>query len=200
MTNDDIPELHSIWEEARASIEQGDYDKAIDTYRYVLIRYADEPVAVEHANAYLGDVFLTLRNLDEAERHIKKAIGLAPERPDYRYILGFIYSVGRRWNEAIPEFERTLEKEPHNAEYLRGLGWAVHCGGDAARGLTYLEEAVRLQPTNVNIMTDLAVAHMSSHQFQKAREYAEMAVRNAPANPTARDILNKILSLQERFG
>ena len=50
MSNEDIPELHSIWDEARVSIEQGDYDKAIETYRYVRIRYSDQPVAVRVVN------------------------------------------------------------------------------------------------------------------------------------------------------
>jgi hypothetical protein len=32
MTNEDVPELQSIWDEARASVEQGDHDKAIEIY------------------------------------------------------------------------------------------------------------------------------------------------------------------------
>ncbi|GAI07128.1 unnamed protein product, partial [marine sediment metagenome] len=78
MTDEDVPELQSIWDEARDSIEQGDYDKAIEIYRYILIRYSDYPIAVEHANAYLGDIFLTLRRLNPAEEHIKKAISFEP--------------------------------------------------------------------------------------------------------------------------
>ncbi|GAI08540.1 unnamed protein product, partial [marine sediment metagenome] len=40
-----------------------DYDKAIEIYKYVLIRYSDNDIAVEYANAYLGDIYLTLRRL-----------------------------------------------------------------------------------------------------------------------------------------
>jgi len=199
MTNEDIPELHSIWDEARVSIEQGNYDKAIEIYRYVLIRYADQPVAVEYANAYLGDIFLTLRQLDDAKRHIRKAIALEPEKPSYRYILGFIYSIERRWSEAVLEFETALEKEPGNGEYLRGLGWALFSGGDQARGLSCLEEASRLQPSNANIMTDLAVAYMSSFNPDKAREYAERAVRIDPYNPVARRVLTEVQSVARWF-
>jgi tetratricopeptide (TPR) repeat protein len=192
MTNGDVPELQSIWDETRASIEQGDYDKAIETYRYVLIRYSDDPIAVEYANAYLGDIFLTLRKLDAAEKHIRKAITLKPEKPGYHYILGFIYSVERRWNKAILEFERALEKDPGNGEYLRGLGWATYSGGDVARGLSYLEEANRLQPANANIMTDLAVVYFSSLNVRKAVEYAERAVLIDPTNAIAQDVLRKV--------
>jgi len=104
MTNEDVPELQSIWDGARRFIERGDYDKAIEIYQYILIRYSDYPIAVEHANAYLGDIFLTLRQLNTVEEHIKKAIGFSSEKPSYHYILGFIYSNKRRWNKAIADF------------------------------------------------------------------------------------------------
>jgi tetratricopeptide (TPR) repeat protein len=199
MTNEDVPELHSIWDEARVSIEQGDYDKAIEIYRYVLIRYSDHPVAVEHANAYLGDIFLKLRQLDAAKKYIMKAIALEPEKPSYRYILGFIYSIEQRWSEAILEFEKAVEKEPGNGEYLRGLGWAVFSTGDQARGLSCLEEASHLQPSNANIMTDLAVAYMSTFNPDKARECAERAVRIDSSNPVARSVLTEVQSVAKWF-
>jgi len=41
MNRDIGPELHTIWSEAKEHIEQGEYDKAIDIYKYVLIRYGD---------------------------------------------------------------------------------------------------------------------------------------------------------------
>jgi tetratricopeptide (TPR) repeat protein len=66
------PELHTIWSEAKEHIEHGDYDKAIDIYKYVLIRYGDNDIAVEYANAYLGDIYLTLRQINLAENHIRK--------------------------------------------------------------------------------------------------------------------------------
>ncbi len=84
MTNEDVPELQSIWDDARRFIERGDYDKAVEIYQYILIRYSDYLITVEHANAYLGDILLTLRQLDTAEEHIKKAINFSPGiRPVY---------------------------------------------------------------------------------------------------------------------
>ena len=199
MTNEDIPEIQSIWDEARHCIERGDYDKAIEIYRYILIRYSDYPIAVEHANAYLGDIFLTLRQLDTAEGHIKKAINLKPENPAYHYILGFIYSNKQQWDKAIAEFEIAITKEPDNGEYLRGLAWAVHSSGDVAKGLASLEKASRLAPANANILTDLAVAYLSSVTINKATEYAERAVRLDPTNAVAQDVLKRVLDFGKGF-
>ena len=194
MTRQDVPELQSIWDEARQYIESGRHDKAVEIYKYILVRYADDAIAVEYANAYLGDLFLTLQKLDLAEKHIKKAINIKPGNPGYRYVLGFVYSHNRQWNKAIPEFELAANIEPDNAEYLRGLGWALNQHGDAAKGLVLLEKASHLAPANAHILTDLAVAYLSSFNIDKAREYAERAVRKDPTNPVARDVLRKVLS------
>lgn len=199
MTNEDVPEIQSIWDDSRGFIEHGDHDKAIEIYRYILVRYADAPEAVEHANAYLGDIFLTLRQLDVAEDHIKKAINLSPEKPGYHYILGFTYSVKKQWDVAISEFEIAVKKEPNNGEYLRGLAWAIYSSGDVAKGLAYLEKASHLTPANANILTDLAVAYLSSVNIDKAREYAERAARLDSTNAVAQDVLKKVLSFGKGF-
>ena len=199
MNSDMAPELYTIWSEAKDHIEQGNYDKAIEIYRYVLIRYGDNEIAVERANAYLGDIFLTLRQLDLAENHIKKAIRYKPENPAYHYLLGFTYSVKRQWEMAIQEFEVAIDKEPNNDEYLRGLGWAIYSNGDRMRGLAYLHKAIGLVPTNVNILTDLAVAYLSMANISKARDFAERAVEIEPQNTLAQEVMKTIHSFQKEF-
>jgi len=200
MDRDTAPELYAIWGEAKDHIEHGDYDKAIEIYKYVLIRYSDDNIAVEHANAYLGDIYLRLRQLNLAEDHIKKAISCKPDKADYHYLLGFSYSIQSQWDKAIGEFEAALGKEPNNSEYLRGLGWAIHRTGDKAKGLAYLHRAVELAPTNVNILTDLAAAYLSDLQFHKAREYAEKAIRIDPHSDVAREVLDNIVRFQSGYG
>src|SRR4030042_3641743 len=200
MDHDIGPELYTIWSEAKDHIEQGEYNKAIEIYEYVLIRYSDNDIAVEYANAYLGDIYLTLRQLNLAEDHLRRAINCSPDNPSYHYLIGFTYSIQSQWDKAISEFEVALDKEPNNSEYLRGLGWAIYCAGDKAKGLAYLHRAVDLAPTNVNILTDLASAYLSDHQFHKAREYAEMAVRIAPNSNVATEVLANIGRFQRKLG
>lgn len=194
------PELYTIWGEAKEHIERGDYNKAIEIYKYVLIRYSDSDIAVEYANAYLGDIYLKLRQLNLAENHIKKAIDCSPDNPSYHYLLGFTYSIQSQWSKAKGEFEVALDKEPNNSEYLRGLGWTIHCAGDKAKGLAYLHRAVDIAPTNVNILTDLAAAYLADLRFHKAREYAETAVRIDPDSNIAREVLANINRFQRNLG
>ena len=200
MDSDTTPELYTVWSEAKECIEQGDYDKAIEIYKYVLIRYSDDDIAIEYANAYLGNIYLTLRRLDLAENHIKKAINCRPDNPSYHYLLGFTYSIQSQWGKAIGEFEVAVDKEPYNSEYLRGLGWAIHCAGDKAKGLAYLHRAIDLAPTDVNILTDLAAAYLADLQFHKARNYAEKAIGIDPDSNGAREVLDNIDRFQRDHG
>jgi len=200
MNRDIGPELYTIWSEAKEHIEQGEYDKAIDIYKYVLVRYGDNDIAVEYANAYLGDIYLKLRRLNLAENHIKKAIDCSPDNTSYHYLLGFTYSIQSQWGKAIGEFEVALDREPNNSEYLRGLGWALHCAGDKEKGLAHLHKAVELAPTNVNILTDLAAAYLSDLQFHKARGYAETAMRIDPNSDLTREVLANIDRFQRKLG
>ena len=199
MGKEDLPELNLIWDEARQHIESGNHEKAIEIYKYILVRYGDNAVAAEHANAYLGDLFLTLQKIKLAENHIKKAINLKPENPGYRNILGFVYSYKRQWDKAIPEFEIAVAREPDNGEYLRGLAWAIYSSGDVAKGLVSLEKASHLAPDNANILTDLAVAYLSSVNIDKAREYAERAARLDPTNPVVQDVLKNVMGFSKGF-
>lgn len=191
MDKENAPELYKIWDEARNHIESGNYDKAIEIYKYILVRYGDDEIAAEHANAYLGDLFLTLRQLDEAEGHIKKAIGYSSEKAEYHYILGFVYSNRSEWKSAIKEFEIAVARQPENAEYLRGVGWVMCQSDDRDVGLKLLLKANELSPENANILTDLAVAYLAE-DFKQAKAYAEQAVNLDPENELAREVLKRI--------
>jgi len=199
MNGHGVPEIRAIWDEARQYIESGNYGKAIETYSYILIRYADDLVAVEHANAYLADLFLTLKKLDLAAEHVKKAISLKPQKAGYRYILGFAYSYKNQWNRAISEFTIAVKKEPNNGEYLRGLGWATYSSGDVAKGLSMLKEANRLAPDNARILTDLAVVSLSSLSTHEAKQYAERAVQLDPTDTLAQDVYRDVLKFARRL-
>lgn len=193
------PEIDTIWDEAKSYIEQRDFDKAIETYRYILIRYDDSPLAVECANANLGDIYLTIGQLDPAEIYLKKALSCDPRKPDYHYLLGFVYSKRSQWKNAIKQFQASIDVEPDNPEYLRGLGWAMFNSGYKSQGLKYLHEANELKPSNVNVLLDLSNAYLMIFDFDKAALYAERALLIDPKNELAKKVRDKIKELRKLF-
>ena len=198
MNGDDRPELQSIWDEAKAHIERGDCDKAIDIYRYVLIRYAENDIAIEYANAYLGDIFLTIRRLDLAEKHLKMAITVAPGNSHYYYLLGFSCSIKEQWAKAVTQFRKAIRLDPDNSEYERGLGWAMFNAGNRTEGLSHLYRSLELLSSNLHAMTDLATAMLMLGNMEKAREYGERALSFDPNCILAQDLLKTIDRIERK--
>jgi len=183
MNSNEMPELQSIWDEAEGYIERGDYDKAVEIYRYILIRHAENAIAVEYATAYLGDIFLTTRHLDFAEMHLKKAINMASGNSRYHYLLGFSYSVKEQWAKAVTRFRKAIRLEPDSSEYERGLGGeAMFNAGKRVERLSHLYRAIELLSSNVHAMTDLATAVLMLGNLEKAREYSERVLSFDPSS------------------
>jgi tetratricopeptide (TPR) repeat protein len=199
MTGDEVSEFDSIWDEAKGYSGHGDYEKAIDIYKYILVRYADNPKAVEYANAYLGDVLLTSRqHLDLAETHLKKAITTAPDNHHYHYLLGFACSVGEQWPEATRALKKAIALSPGNSEYERCLGWAMFNGGDETEGLDHLNSALELAPADVHIMTDLGTAMLMVKDFAMARQYAKDALQIDPTYDLAKRLAETIERIERK--
>jgi tetratricopeptide (TPR) repeat protein len=175
-------ELLILWDEAREHTQGRQFEKAIEIYKYIILMYPNEPEAHEYADANLADIYLTLRKTDLSQEHIRRALTRNPEKPEYHYILGFIYTLDNEWERSVKEFQIALKAKPENAEYLRGLGWATTNSGDKKQGILILNKALRIQPDDVNILTDLAVSYLGVAEFHLARKYARMARSIDPAN------------------
>jgi tetratricopeptide (TPR) repeat protein len=199
MSEENDPEQPTIWKEARNYVDQGSYDKAIEIYKYLLIRFGENSIVVELANANLGDVYLTLNQAELAESHLKKAIKRNSKKPAYHYLLGFAFSKQTRWVEAVHEFEWSIKTEPDNAEFLRGLGWAQVNGGDKVKGKKNLERALEIAPRDVNILLDLANVYLFEQDFEEAKRYAQGAVLLEPENAWAKKVFDKICHFEKEF-
>ena len=193
------PEIVTIWTEAKDYVEKGNYDKAIETYKYITVRYADNPVALEYANAYLGDLNLSLNNTELAEHYIQKAIKYKPNKPEYRYILGFIYSKQNQWGKAILELSAAVKAKPGDAEYIRCLGWTVSNGGDRVEGIKLLKQAKKLEPYNIHILLDLANVYLLNLDFKNAKQYAKLAISIDPLDSLSRITFDKICQFQKVY-
>ena len=191
MNDDMVPELDDLWWEANEHVNRGDFDKAVEIYRYILIRYVDNSLANENANAHLGDILLTLGQTDLGLYHIKKALSYDLDNPRYHYLLGFVHYIRYEWENAIQEYKLAFDKEPWNREYLHALGEAVFNAGDKKTGLEYLHEVAPFYPDNSGMLAELATAYISLGDRTLAREYAEEAVRTNPTDIMAHAVLRK---------
>ena len=191
MTDGMAHELDDLWQEANEHVNRGKFHEAIEIYKYILVRYSDNNLANEYANAHLGDILLTLGQTELGLYHIKKALSYDLDNPRYHYLLGFVHYIRYEWENAIQEYKVALEKEPWNGEYLLALGEAVFNAGDKKTGLEYLHKAAPFYPDNSGMLAELATAYMSLGDIGNARLYAEKAVAIRPDDIMARAVLKK---------
>jgi tetratricopeptide (TPR) repeat protein len=187
-------ELETLRVEGKKNAISGNYDKAIEIYNYMLTRYADNSVAVEHANFHLGDIFIMLENFALAEKHIKTAINLDPGKPYYHFSMGIIFIDHKQWNKAISELEIARAGLPKDGNVLHMLGYAVSRSGDETEGLSLLEEAGHLTPNNPAIFFDMAVIYLLSGNVSKAKVHAERAMQLDPLDSLNQKLLNIVLN------
>ena len=192
MNGGETPELPDLWREAEDHFTHGNFDKAIEIYRYILLRYDGNSLANEYANAHLGKILLMLGQTDLAENHIRKALSYDPENPEYHSSLGFVYYTRREWENAVKEYKMAFDREPWNRHYLRSLGEATFNSGDKKTGLEYLREVEPLYPDNSGMLSELATAYMSLGDIENARMVAERAVAVRPDDIMAWAVLKKI--------
>lgn len=194
MNNETAPEPSCLWIEAEDHIERGRFYKAIEIYQYILIRYADDNLAIERAHAQLAEILLMLGETDLGHGHIRKALSYDPENPRYHYLLGFVYSTKYEWEHAIHEYKAALEREPTERSYQHALGEAIFNSGDKLLGMESLLKAAALHPANSGMLAQLATAYMSLASIAAAKVYAEKAAETNPDDIMGWVVLRRIQS------
>jgi cellulose synthase operon protein C len=182
-------ELLTLWDEAREHILGRRFAQAVEIYKYILLMYPLDSEACQSAHACLAEVYLTMREVDDAKEHLRRALKDQPDRPALHYLLGLAYTLQNQLKRSLSEFEAALHERPENAEYLRALGWSTFNSGDREKGLLILIKALRIAPQEVRILNDLAVCYLGVADFCLARKYLRIALQCDPENTTARGAL-----------
>lgn len=120
--------------------------------------YAEAEAAYREALSRAPDSYETLVNYalllqeslvrpQEAERLLRRAMELAPERALAPYNLGFILLAERR-DEALGLFRQAMRYEPRNEEIYLGIGAALRARGLVAEMIAFLEETLERDKLN----------------------------------------------------
>jgi len=98
------------------------------------------------AHQAMGENYLVLRRLPEAEKEYREALQLRPDLPDLHMELGQVYAAASRWAEAEEEFRAETKLRPGNAEAAFRLGSALLEEGKGHEALVELQRADHLRP------------------------------------------------------
>src|SRR2546425_10410777 len=113
--------------------------RAIDT---LLEAYPDSA----RAHQAMGENYLVLRQMPQAESEFGEALRQRPEIPGLHLELGLVYAGAARWDKAEEEFRTETKMQPGNAEAAYRLGAALLQEGKAHEARQELARADQLKP------------------------------------------------------
>ena len=151
---------------------------------------AAEPGYVE-AMAYLGHALDYLGCAPEAERHLRRAVQLAPTKKLPRYLLGLYYRRREEPRQAVFQFRQALKLDPRNAALYAELGGAWLDEQNYVDAENAFRAAVELAPEQAGFRL-LLVRFYVDHLIQvrsRGLPAAQAAAQLNPDDAEAFDVL-----------
>ncbi len=174
---------------ARCLIALDQLDEALYTL-HVTLR-AHGPDAALHY--YLASIYKAQDELRSTEYHLKAALELDPDNPEYMNFLGYLYAEeNMNLEEARELLQRALKLDPGNPYYLDSLGWVYYRMGDAGRAIELIRQAIRNMNTDDAVLRDhLGDAYLLRGDVDRAIGEWERAYRLDPELNGVKEKLKK---------
>jgi len=143
------------------------------------------------AHQALGENYLVLRQMPQAEKEYLEALRLRPDLPGLHLELGQVYANSAQWPKAEAEFRAEAKLQPGNAEAAYRLGSALLQQGNARDALVELKRSNELKPEMPETLYSLGKA-------------ASMTGENTVAEPSWLKVIelekNTAIAAQAYFG
>ncbi|HTR79235.1 MAG TPA: tetratricopeptide repeat protein [Gemmatimonadaceae bacterium] len=133
----------------------------------------------------LGNAYLEVGRVDDAERSFRSAIALDPSRTDVMGFLGALLTEHGKARDAIPVLESALERRPGVAINLALLSVAYADVGRDSDAVAAAAKAVAAAGSDERVLLFAGRAMLRSSRPADAEQYLSRAVHLAPADPDA---------------
>jgi tetratricopeptide (TPR) repeat protein len=158
--------------------DMADYSRAVQSFHNALER---DPSLVR-AHYFAGLAQLHWNHIDEAIAEFNAALKLAPDDPDSRIGLGYVYLQQAKRAEAMELFRSVIATNPENGNAHYQLGKLLLDGGSVKDAVAQLEEAARELPQTDYVHYQLQAAYRKEARTADAdRElqiYKELKAKN----------------------
>jgi tetratricopeptide (TPR) repeat protein len=152
--------------EARAAIQQGSLESAIDGFK----RAVTEDPKFTRDWIFLGQLYMASKQKDAGVDAFRKAVDSDPQQPAPYKVLAFaLTSLGRR-DEAIRIWQALAKVAPDDHDIPTNMGSLLIAEKRYREAVPYLETAVKLYPQRSSGLLSLAVAYLRDGQDEKALE------------------------------
>jgi tetratricopeptide (TPR) repeat protein len=158
--------------------DMADYSRAVQSFHRAL----DRDPTLARAHYFAGLALLRWEHTNEALEEFNAALKLAPEDPDVKVGLGYIYLQKGQQAEAIELFRSVVATHPENGNAHYQLGKLLLDGGKVKEAVVQLEAAARALPQTDYVHYQLQAAYRKESRTADAdRElqiYKELKAKN----------------------
>jgi len=146
-----------------------------------------------------GQDAIQARNMDDAVKHLQKAIKLYDPYPQAYHMLGEAYAQKQQWPEAEFALKRSIELEPKLADSYMELGAIRNQTKNYNGAEEALKKGLELKPDFPMAQYELAKTYSATGRWQEAAPLVEAAVKELPDLAPAHVVLANI-RLKQRNG
>lgn len=120
---------------------------------------------------------LKANKIHSAQKHLGKALKMAPGNPLVNYLMGASWLQAGKEKEAIPYLENAISLDPKQTQALLALGRVRYQQGDMAKAIELLTQAVETKPKLWGARWLLAAAYLREGNYEQAREQAKAVLK-----------------------
>jgi tetratricopeptide (TPR) repeat protein len=139
------------------------------TGRFVLSPQAEK-------EAQKGSADLDSGNVGAAQKHLSRALKMAPGNPYLNYLMGMRFLLNGDLLAAKPYLEKSVSADGSQMPALLALGTLRFQQADYAGAIQVLAPAAQLNSSNWKLHSMLAGSYLKQKDFQQARDQAQQAL------------------------
>lgn len=201
------------WKQGKLFLAEGKPKEAKDAFERLLNEYPKEP----DLHLFLAMSSLRMRETQQAEVHIQRALALDPDHVEARTLLGWLQlEIHRDYGAAVKEYSRVVQLKPHLPEAHNNLGVALRRKGELEQAVASFSRALKLRPDYAEALSNQGWAHIQQGRWREARAEFEAALKIDPRHEgslyglaqvlresreyaTAQDLLRKLTAQSPNF-
>lgn len=189
------PKALQAEDEARAAIQQGSLQGAIDGFKRAV---AQDPKFTRDW-LFLGQLYMASMQKDAAVDAFRKGLDSDPRQPlPYKVLAFALTSLGRR-NESIRVWQDLAKVAPEDHDIPTNMGSLLIAEKRYREAVPYLETAVKLYPQSSRFLMLLATAYLQDGEDEKALGIFGKALQLEPGANTKNSIGYELADANRRL-
>ncbi len=184
----------SVFAEVLELISSGQLAAAEHICNSTISQFPNDP----NITGLLGALLVKMKKYEEAEKHLKRTVELAPTFAKPHEDLGFVLLELNKPHEAIEALEKATRLDPKLNMAFLNLGKALAAVGKGKDADAAFEESFELSPEHKLLAK--AIECLQENQFEEADRITREIIRINPGNVEALRLMGRMAERQNRIG